>query len=834
MDIIYRYENKNVRYTEYPIFNDVLQDQEKVFNLHDWQQEVSDIEYPYCLINSPCGAGKSLAQVVHSFADVERSNFTQKQLIIVPTTPIGEGFSKKIFNFYHKGRKVSWRISKDHDLCKNSSRGVIRRLKSFLLNPPDNRGCTNDEVVNLTCVATHHNLGTVWNELNEDQRFQATTNLTLRVDEAHRIKGARKGIVDPAVNRLGEICSFIFNNNPDLNAKICLSSATCWRTDGGFIVDDDIFNLEFIKSGISWKDYLQNFSGINNIHIRYEKYDDFSPFASIKQYIDKYPNRKHLIIVPSINRKFRRDNRVIIDEWYKSLSSNYRVLDLVNKTKQGSNKERLFRAGEEYDIIMACQMMNEGIDWQPCDFIHNTDCEESTKLALQRIGRGIRQYQGKTQLNIVYYLRNNWSGNTFKGACADHVGSLGIMMAVEDFFGGEEIVDVPALYNLKHRSNHQLRKKVPLSEACGGLEECEKIKKEIISRFDVSDRSIEVAREIVKDIVNDRFPDKDEKTIESLKIAFFNTIKRYSYNLVKDKKPSLSIQDFEANWNLHIQASPNSLICMSDLSPELLEKINRQDWEQRYYEAWSIVKVVGIENITRKDGCFLWLCNQKANFNKLSDDKKEKLEELGIHRFIPYALCVCKQRALKGSDFCNGCYQREKSQKLTQSLKERLADKFTENVAYNVAYKYNNANGEVKKDGVYHIFCDTVIDRPELIVLGEYIKKGMIKQIHLLDRNNDFSVIAEKWQVKKEILAPALMRKLAKILENGKFSEICPFLKEIGLTNTSKLFDNIHNVRNNMLIVEKIINGALSVKAFVEKHKVTLFDKSGKYLLGVQ
>lgn len=372
-----------------------------------WQREAVEkaVEARFFLNESPGGSGKSLMQVMAATLDIERCG--NKQLILVPQNHIHHGFfNKKSIRFQLEsgGEVRSWHVA--HNFCSGKQSAKSDRLKTFLLSNPRALQKTRS----LGAIATQQALVRVWGDLSESEKRLAIKQLTVRIDEAHHISGVFDHTLDSNVTEkvlevsthLGEFCRYLVNQG-DSSTKLHLTTATFFRGDKMPILFEGV-KEQFERYRLPW-DVFFEYLDLDEFRFDFFQYDD-SPLDFVVEAIRLEPDARHLIILPPLNRRFRTDETLpTLMKKLADVVSEDAVLDLVSKETQEENKRRILTEPEQYRVVVACRLFDEGTDWVVCNRMHNTDaCEASLTLAVQRIFRPCRKHDGKKSVRIMNYV----------------------------------------------------------------------------------------------------------------------------------------------------------------------------------------------------------------------------------------------------------------------------------------------------------------------------------------------------------------------------------------------------------------------------------------------
>jgi hypothetical protein len=444
-----------------PEFNDpkyIIIPQAGVKDLRPWQDESFEQlkDSRFAFIAAFCGAGKSIVQMILAVYDVIESGWQQKQLIVVPQQHISGGFvGDDVLGYIPLsvgGVKYEWLIN--HNFCSAKSVDVTNRLKQWLLTDSKALSLNHHDriITGINAIASHQALSIVWNGLSDRERRRAVKNLTLRIDEAHHVKGVyddseegltdvQKAVLAHEATNLGNICRF-FLNSKDQSCKLHFSTATPYRGDRGTILSEAV-REKFATYYLDWLDHWKTL-GIERFDVEYEEYDG-DPIRQVVAAIGSEPGEKHMVIIPSSGRGWRKDGpgdlKRMLDAIYKVVPKE-RVLDLVTPSTQGRNKELLLEEpkapgnrASQFDVVVTCMLGREGTDWCPCSRQYNTSCEASITLAVQTMGRAFRRYEGKNNVKITYYVKQfamPKKGMTKRELLSDRTNALLVCMQLDE------------------------------------------------------------------------------------------------------------------------------------------------------------------------------------------------------------------------------------------------------------------------------------------------------------------------------------------------------------------------------------------------------------------
>ncbi len=515
-----------------------------------WQPEcfeqLKNTQFAICA--AFCGSGKSILQVALAIHDIVENNWKQKQLIIVPQQHISQGFiGDEILEYIPvivNGEKYEWKVM--NNFCDEKNVGILRKLKKWLLQDAVSLSCKHkggNIITGINAVASHQALSMVWNKLTEAEKKKAIKNLTLRVDEAHHVKGVfdvnengltdqEKLVMEEESTNLGKICKFMFNKRYK-NSKIHLTTATPYRGDKRIILSPDVLK----KFEVYYLDWIEHFktTGIKNFFLEYQEYNS-DPIRQVIANIKAEPNEKHLVIIPSSTHKWRSNGNDELQDLLTRIHKvvpKERVLDLVTKSTQSANKLKLLKEPKDasqgeskYDVVVTCMLGREGTDWCPCSRLHNTACENSITLAVQTMGRPFRRFKGKQNVKMCYYIKRfkkPKKGMTKRELLSDRTNALLVCLQLDEMCHPIMIPVIPQSADNKSKNNGNggSISSTSLTEVFGDqypgvkqelFEEIECLEKKdkqgvysvidnILDKYNVSDDVIEGVRDAMKVLV---------------------------------------------------------------------------------------------------------------------------------------------------------------------------------------------------------------------------------------------------------------------------------------------------------------------------------------------
>jgi hypothetical protein len=411
----------------------------------------------FALIVAFCGSGKSILQVAMAVYDVIKSDWMQKQLVVVPQSHIHQGFVSsggvEYISIKVEGILYEWKVN--HNFCDDKSQAVLAGLKKWLLTDPRTlaNGYYGANIISgLNVVASHQALGLVFKTMTKVEKKQAVKNLTLRVDEGHHVDGLfdddeesltddQKLAVAEERTNLGDICNLILNAKKT-TSKIHMTTATPYRGDRKMIFSPAVMK-KFEKYFLDWIEHFKTL-GIADFSLEYEEYKG-DPIKQCVNRIKREPSQKHMIVIPPTGQKWRMNGQKEFEALMKSIYKvvpKDRVLDLVTPSTQDKNKAILLaepKTGADgpsnYDVVVTCMLGREGTDWCPCSRMHNLSCENSVTLAIQTMGRPFRRFEGKTTVRIYYYVpffAKPKKGMTKRDLLADRTNALLVCIQMDE------------------------------------------------------------------------------------------------------------------------------------------------------------------------------------------------------------------------------------------------------------------------------------------------------------------------------------------------------------------------------------------------------------------
>ncbi len=544
-------ENKNARETRI-LFRDTVT---KIKKLTMWQPKAFKIvkDERFSVIQAFCGSGKTVLQIFLAVYDIITSRFTQKQLIAVPCNHIGNGFARMKIRLLRK--VFDWNPSANFT---EYSPGKIKLLREWLLATPKQlRAASSSHLINgLGAVCSQKALVMVWfgrpgfRALTKAEKCRAIKNLTLRVDEAHHIKQSgtdpdlfefeltleELAIAKEEANGLGKIIDYILSSR-STSVKLCYTTATFFRGDScPIVLEKHKKKFEFYH--LDWLEHWETL-GISKLSFEY-LFFDADPINMMLDVIRKNPGRHFLVIVPPKNQKWRGDYSCHrVKRLVRELNKLGNVCDLVVRdgltvSKQKANKKLLLAEPKDtsskpkFDIVLSCNLVREGTDWVPCDFILNAAVESSPTVAVQTLGRPFRRYEVKDEVTILTFVKRfvipkDSSTVEPREILSDRTNMLLVLTMLQD-------MAYPTKLNLPgtKKKSGPSGPKISTVEILYGTDLYLKILDEMFGSYERLLDKTEEGMDIVIESIMDRYPTPDDyrKVVaESLKLRIFRHFK---------------------------------------------------------------------------------------------------------------------------------------------------------------------------------------------------------------------------------------------------------------------------------------------------------------------
>ena len=418
---------------------------DRVKNIHI--PRLNDIEYPplykrqedclkkiignnFISIKMPTGSGKSTIILMHIYDLLEKSPKT-KALVITPQKIITRNYSTCVYMYNEKPVMIN------PDILDSTNN--IENLKEFLSDPP--AGGIDSRIK----ICTHSSAVKLFKKLNNTERKKIFKNVFVWFDEAHHSSVAEYDDGTIENNILAELMNFLIENSNGVG----LASATLYRSDNSNVVDKKHMD-KFVTFKYDYYAYLNDCRWLKKIKYTTLLYNK-SRKEAIEFVLKRKKNKKSTIAfyIPHARSKKMKCKYSEVED-IKRIAKKYHlsVLDLVHETTQDKNARRLndlnskfkkhknkTRLSEHVDVIIALNMGKEGFDFLSIDTIVLLEDRRSLTDVMQTTGRALRDYFGKTLVNIFHILPgylNKIDAEASLDIIKENIGAYGLALKMED------------------------------------------------------------------------------------------------------------------------------------------------------------------------------------------------------------------------------------------------------------------------------------------------------------------------------------------------------------------------------------------------------------------
>ena len=335
----------------------------------------------YTITESPTGSGKSTIMLCHAAKRVKEG---KKVIIATPQLGINAGFrryTQKGFSATAGDETFKLPVGAVVESSNKKTTGV----KHYLRGPS-------------RCVHVCSYVALIM-ALEDEALEPILSETVILIDEAHHSSFGE--------NRLGTLIKLCLEKCAEIHGF----TATAFRTDGG-----ELFNGEFKHFRRTLKEHYRDpydsasYCPDFGIYVKFYqevskvKFDKFerntshlgSSKALIDAYLDEYDEHPlpTIMLVSTAKQAYSLEKAVIGRFGQKKIlnlgSDDGKML--ASRNPQGLKKKfKRLNAGEDFDIIIAIRLMNEGIDWPICAQTFSPRISSSLQLITQRaIGRALR------------------------------------------------------------------------------------------------------------------------------------------------------------------------------------------------------------------------------------------------------------------------------------------------------------------------------------------------------------------------------------------------------------------------------------------------------------
>jgi len=386
------------------------------------------------LIIAASGSGKTLAEIMMAIREPFR-----KHVFIAPRQAIAKGYTGGEGTRIQMDGKVRiWNVS-----CDLSDRSnPVQDLEEFLLTPAKNLINPYPEdfwdACIRACCTTHASMAKLWMgwKNRTELKLRALEDTSFYFDETHHLSA------DEATN-----IGYMSVDMETYNVRSCfqrMGTATFHRGDSRAIISPKDLD-KFFRFILPFDTHLETV-GIRGIDVNYIHYQD-DPIQDILSQIAANVHGRHLIFVPPRNSRFRSGDFSIVQDFKEALSTilpENNVLDLVTPETQSANLEALRKRPQDWNVVLSCDILNEGVDWPPCSIIHDASPSNSQNRNAQRLGRATRAYPEKTQVIYNQFIPKHDSGDEVRDTFADRLNALLMNLLTVDQFAPIKVPLLPA------------------------------------------------------------------------------------------------------------------------------------------------------------------------------------------------------------------------------------------------------------------------------------------------------------------------------------------------------------------------------------------------------
>lgn len=426
----------------------------KVFEPLSWQNTLSDFckeNGRYIQLNAPGGCGKTTWAAYNSVVESIDTDNSRKMLFLAPMTTICDSYSETLY-FNYKGKKRKWNVS--HRYGSGSNMESIRMIKEFL----SIKVVPGISIMSAASV-THQGWVQFWDSLTLKEKKKLLQDVTIYIDECHHCKNDENKEDIYLDTRLGSFLRDVLDIN-NSTCKIILMTATMFRGDEKDIIPKK-YQKKFKSWNMSFEDYMEILQ-IDKFNFDYVAYDK-DPLNLIISVMKKHIDKRHIVVLPAKGIRFRNEETLKrYMESFEKIFKKERILDLVTPETQEKNKPLLKKKPEDYDLIVACNIMVEGSDWPPASVLHNTRLAQSVLLSTQISFRLFRRYDKKNEIWVYNYLPEEMFTDGVRKVFSDRLNFLVFQILMSEHC---QPLKIPLLPHSPYRKKHNIYREyqVPLS-----------------------------------------------------------------------------------------------------------------------------------------------------------------------------------------------------------------------------------------------------------------------------------------------------------------------------------------------------------------------------------
>lgn len=388
---------------------------------------------------APTGSGKSLIHIFGAVDEVRLSNYELKVLIALPQRNIARSFcTNGHVRLLLDGEEWIWEVGLNacHDSIGDE---VVRQVRGFLLSKPNNEADKANRTVRANvAVVTYAAVLAALHQMTPEEKRIAITTTSLYVDEAHHLANVDQW--EKAATELGELVREWLRYE---GSRVHLGTATFFRGDNKSILSRE-FLKSFTKYRVEFMDHWKTL-GLNKFIQDYKCYSDAEDAKNqILEAIRAEPDKPVLIILPRSGEGiFKWTEKTQFVKSFvaevKTILEPKMVLNLISKDRQDADEE-IITYGDQSDIsaVVTCYKGREGMDWPACARIHNLQLDGNVLQVIQKLGRALRRFPGKTDVIMFNYIEYfaGWKTDSekFRQTISERFTSVAVMSMLDDMF----------------------------------------------------------------------------------------------------------------------------------------------------------------------------------------------------------------------------------------------------------------------------------------------------------------------------------------------------------------------------------------------------------------
>ena len=518
----------------------------------------------YRLLISPCGSGKT-----YSILYLTAGEFIvkpTKTIIAVPQTLIANGYlSAKLL--LPNNKKVDWHILNKLNLCSDNKvvqEANTKTIIDFLKAP-----CVPDILSANVVICTHQLLAFLYAKLQKKKQLSILSNKNIWIDEAHHLSGTECENGLKYFNKIGHFVQYCIRNK---TVNIGLTTATPFRGDKTSLLPS-LDKFTTFKQPLD--EHLKTMKYLKTFTFRFILCDT-DMYKGIKEVFKKSLKKKTIIYIPPVITKYLSGTKYeqverIIDTISKvfgkgkevkitenkglytlknSKGKKLTIIDLVEESHREYKKAYMGKYSKSKngpDVVISLNLFIEGVDYVPLERAIVMGPRDSITDMIQRFGRLIRDWKGKTKAELYLLLPFRVDENKFEDDLNTYLKSLYLSMLMEEIYSPTILKGIPK----KNKTNKpSIRKLTIFEEKFTETEQLEILEKsfdKLIKTRDKVDLYKEFKTEILPDLIKKKqLNEKEHSNLTDLvwKILTRRTldiqgldVDKISFNIIKKANP---------------------------------------------------------------------------------------------------------------------------------------------------------------------------------------------------------------------------------------------------------------------------------------------------------